>query len=385
MWHDNSELSILGDESGKCPHYTEFQSYCNFRKEVCSKAKNPSLALKWTKEIAAAKSLDDLITPTSRTANISLIVKNRIWWWRQHWQGATISKYTSERRSVSKSRDFSEGDKLLFDPRKSSTWWILQLKSRIIEVVQCQIGERRHSGLWFTLGACIVVDKWSSIDKVLKGLYVTKLQESFQAQTIMAMYNQDILLGGGKRDNHRLRMCVKLHIEQAQRSDNFRIQSENTERAAVTKGKGQNSFMGHVRKENLAVFYIRVLRETEWQQRKKWGTQEYLASNQPWITSEGGTVKSKHPTLYRREKDRLTWKTRQIQRPTLRLELKSFVYGQDVKDRRVVFDILPCVVITSLETSAFMAIIGCVDLLLVRRNPARSRRNRALKEQLRFW
>ena len=79
----------------------------------------------------------------------------------------------------------------------------------------------------------------------------------------MAVKNQDILLGGGKRDNHRLRMCVKLHIEQAQRSDNFRIQSENTERAAVTKGKGQNSFMGHVRKENLAVFYIRVLRETE--------------------------------------------------------------------------------------------------------------------------
>ena len=120
MWHDNSELSILGDESGKCPHYTEFQSYCNFRKEVCSKAKNPLLALKWTKEIAAAKSLDDLITPTSRTANISLIVKNRIWWWRQHWQGATTSKYTSERRSVSESRelkrstDFSEGDKLLF-------------------------------------------------------------------------------------------------------------------------------------------------------------------------------------------------------------------------------------------------------------------------------
>ena len=41
---------------------------------------------------------------------------------------------------------------------------------------------------------------------------------------------------------HRLRKCVKLHIEQAQRSKNFRVQSEIPERAAVTKGKGQNSF-----------------------------------------------------------------------------------------------------------------------------------------------
>ena len=39
-----------------------------------------------------------------------------------------------------------------------------------------------------------------------------------------------------------------------------------------------------------------------------------------------------------------------------RLELKSLVSGgQDVQYRRVIFDILPCIVITSLETGAFMA------------------------------
>ena len=37
-------------------------------------------------------------------------------------------------------------------------------------------------------------------------------------------------------------MCVNLHIEQAQRIKNFRIQSEITERAAVSEGKGHNSF-----------------------------------------------------------------------------------------------------------------------------------------------
>ena len=79
-------------------------------------------------------------------------------------------------------------------------------------------------------------------DKVLEGLYISKLQDSSQVQTIMALYNQEILREGGKRDYHRLRMCVKLHVEQAPRSKKIRIQSEITERrVAVTKGMGQNS------------------------------------------------------------------------------------------------------------------------------------------------
>ena len=53
---------------GKFPDHTEFQSWIvNFRKEVCSKAGNPTRALQWIKEIEAAKSLDDLITPKSIT------------------------------------------------------------------------------------------------------------------------------------------------------------------------------------------------------------------------------------------------------------------------------------------------------------------------------
>ena len=52
----------------KFPDHTEFQSWIvNFRTEVCSKAKNATLALQWIKEIEAAKSLDDLITPKSIT------------------------------------------------------------------------------------------------------------------------------------------------------------------------------------------------------------------------------------------------------------------------------------------------------------------------------
>ena len=41
---------------GKFPNHTEFQCWIvKFRVEVCAKAKNPSLALQWIKEIEAAK------------------------------------------------------------------------------------------------------------------------------------------------------------------------------------------------------------------------------------------------------------------------------------------------------------------------------------------
>ena len=58
---------------GKFPDHTEFQRWIvNFRTEVCSKAKNPTLALLWIKEIEAAKSLEDLVTPKSITGNLFL-------------------------------------------------------------------------------------------------------------------------------------------------------------------------------------------------------------------------------------------------------------------------------------------------------------------------
>ena len=125
-------------------------------------------------------------------------------------------------------------------------------------------------------------------------------------------------------------------------------------------------------------------RETERHQRKERRTQECLTSNQPLITSEGEKVKGKHP-LYRREKDRLTTNARKVKRPDLRLELNFLVHGRrDVENRRVIIGILPCVVIASLETGASTAIIACIDMLMVRRNPARRRKVRVLKEQMRF-
>ena len=53
---------------GKFPDHTEFQiTRVTFRTEVCSKAKDPRLAMQWIKETETAKSIDDLIFPKSTT------------------------------------------------------------------------------------------------------------------------------------------------------------------------------------------------------------------------------------------------------------------------------------------------------------------------------
>ena len=148
------------------------------------KAKNLTRALQWIKEIEAAKSLWwPQHTKIHNGPRFPWLRRHRIRWWRQHWKGVTISKHTFERRSVSKSKelrrttDFSEGGKSLI--------WSMNI---------------------FDL-----LDPMMKFKDYRRGVYVSKLQDSSQAQTIMAQYNQEILRGRRQRDHHRLRMCVKLH------------------------------------------------------------------------------------------------------------------------------------------------------------------------------
>ena len=58
---------------------------------------------------------------------------------------------------------------------------------------------------------------------------------------------------------------------------------------------------------------------------------------------------------------------------------KFFVHsGQDEKYRRVIINITPCVVVTSLETNAFMAIFAYIDKLMVLATSALGREKKVL-------
>ena len=114
--YPSSEIDL-----GKFPGHTEFQSWIvNFRTEVCSKAKNSTLASQRMKEIETAKSLDDLITSTSIMGNkipdyeeLDLMMAaalKKCYDKHTHFSfGGSVSKSREHQRTT----DFSESDKSL--------------------------------------------------------------------------------------------------------------------------------------------------------------------------------------------------------------------------------------------------------------------------------
>ena len=71
-------------------------------------------------------------------------------------------------------------------------------------------------------------------DVILEGLHKSKLQNSVQLQTILALYDQETVRNNGQTSYSRLKTSVRLHIGQMMRTRNFRIRSE-VDRGAVTK------------------------------------------------------------------------------------------------------------------------------------------------------
>ena len=218
-WHDNSELSFLGDASGNIHRPTE----------VCSKAKNPTSALQWIKEIEAAKSLVDLITLKSIKGQdfldyeeLDLMIASalkRCYEKQTHFR----KKVIVEEQRAQKDNLFLRGRQiahLIFEYfRPAGSYDEIQGLSGLFSIKL-----ENDDSLDFELRwekALLVTSDLPS-DKVLEGLYVSKLQDSCQAQTIMALFNQEILRGGGLRDYHRLRLCVRLNKLKEVRISEFR-------------------------------------------------------------------------------------------------------------------------------------------------------------------
>ena len=203
---------------GKFPDHTEFQSWIvNFRKEVCSKAKNPTLALQWIKEIEAAKSLDNLITQKSTTGK-DFPDYEELALMRAAALKRCYDKQTNFRKKLIVEEQRAQKDNRFLGGRQIAFLVYEYLHpTGYYDAIQDFFGlfsinlkndDTHDFDLRREQGLLLTSDPPS--EKVLEGLYVSKLEDTFQAQTIMALYNQEILSGGGKRDYHRLSMCAKL-------------------------------------------------------------------------------------------------------------------------------------------------------------------------------
>ena len=73
-------------------------------------------------------------------------------------------------------------------------------------------------------------------DIILEGLYKSKLENSIQLQTVMALHDQETARTK-KLNYHKLKTAVKLHIDQMTRTRNFRVRNDVVERGSVTKSQ----------------------------------------------------------------------------------------------------------------------------------------------------
>ena len=68
-------------------------------------------------------------------------------------------------------------------------------------------------------------------DVILEGLNKSKLQDSVQLQSVLALYDQEAVRNNGQTNYLRLKTYVKLHIlDQIMRTRNFRVRNEVVER-----------------------------------------------------------------------------------------------------------------------------------------------------------
>ena len=77
-------------------------------------------------------------------------------------------------------------------------------------------------------------------DAILEGLYKSKLQNSFQLQTVMALYDHDVPRNNGEPNYQRQKTAVKLQIDQMMRTRTPRARNDVAERGSVTKGQRGN-------------------------------------------------------------------------------------------------------------------------------------------------
>ena len=112
-----------------------------------------------------SQSLDDLISPNSITGN------NFTDYEELDLMTVAALKAVLPCRGAESSKRHPVSQRetnCLFDLRTLSPHCVLWRDSGDIGFVQHETWERRHSGLWITLGASTIVDKWSSIGQTPK-------------------------------------------------------------------------------------------------------------------------------------------------------------------------------------------------------------------------
>ena len=216
-------------------------------------------------------------------------------------------------------------------------------------------------------------------DMVLEGLYKSKLQDSVQLQTVLALYDQETVRNNEPPNYSRLKTTVRRHIDQTVRTRNFRARNEIVERGAVTKSqKGKESQRGVESGRVLSV-------ESNWTMFRK---ETHVVSVMIQLRDTKDNRLLRHQMQTHRLTERHPQKVQAAgERALLEQEARfraEISWEESVRTRHVLIGTLPCVSITSLNQDAHMATNVISDTLRQKESPTESRRNVVWKDQLPF-
>ena len=180
-------------------------------------------------------------------------------------------------------------------------------------------------------------------DMILEGLYKSKLQNSVQLQTVLALYDQET--SRSKEPNYQqLKTAVKLHIDQMMRTRNFRVRTDVVERGSVTKW--QKGKKANVERKVGECFQWKAHGQCSRGDSCSF-THDLLDSGNK-VKSQRRKGRSSSPASIRRQnrltaRDKNPHRDQAVNRKTRYIRAKFHANSNSVKIRHVNSGILPCV------------------------------------------
>ena len=236
---------------GEFPEFVEFQSWkVNFKTEVCSKTADPHLTMQWIKGVEIAKSPEELLTSRSLAGRRGFPDYDMLDAMIPSASKKLLDRHVRFRRRVS-----------VEELRAQKYDWFLrgrQIAFVIHEHFRATGAYEAAQGLSDLFNTRLQNDtvqdaevRWDQAlqsasetrtEMVLEGLYKSKLQESVQHQTVLALYDQETVRNHGQSSYQRLKASVRLHIDRTMRTRNFRVRNEYVDRGATSQSrKGKKS------------------------------------------------------------------------------------------------------------------------------------------------
>ena len=145
---------------------------------------------------------------------------------------------------VQKYNQFSRGSRLLIGSTSIFDQPEHMKQCKVCQIFSIYVCRTTMSRISMYDGTSTNISKRNTYGNGMGGLYQSKLQDSVQLQTVLALYDQETVRNIGQPSYQTFKASVRLHIDETMRTRNFRVRSETVERGATSKSrKGEDAYV----------------------------------------------------------------------------------------------------------------------------------------------